>query len=307
MFRFLSAIALAALAGAANAQGYPIKPVRIVVPFSPGGSNDIVGRVLGQKLSETWGYAVVIDNRGGAGGTIGVDLVAKAQPDGYTLLIGATSTIAVNVNLYPKLPFDPVKDLAPIVQAASGAFVLAVNSSVPAASVKELIALAKTKPGQLNFGSSGNGTSIHLTAELFKHMAGVNIVHVPYKGVGPALIDLLSGQIAILFTDMAPLVQHGKPGKLRARAQASSTRSARLPELPTLNEAGVPGYSADSWYGMFAPAATPKALIARINGDLNTILRTAEIRERFFGLGIEPVGGTPEQFARYIRQEIAKW
>lgn len=304
---FLFLTIIAAWSAVAQAQPFPSRPVRIVVPFTPGGSNDIIARALGQKLTNLWGQSVVIDNRGGAGGTIGSDLAAKSQPDGYTLLMGATSTIAANVNLYPKLPFDPVRDLAPISQIATGAFVLAINSSVPATSVKELIALARAKPGQLNFGSSGNGTSVHLAAELFRYMAKIDIVHVPYKGLGPALIDLLAGQIAIQFTDMAPIGQHVKSGKLRALGQTSLKRTAPLPDLPTLDEAGVPGYSAESWYGLLAPSATPKPIIARLNADVINVLRTPDLKERLFGLGIEPVGNSPEQFAQYIRQEIAKW
>jgi len=301
-------LALTAVCAApVGAQSYPNKPIRMVVPFAPGGSNDVIARIVGQKLSEAEGVSVVIDNRPGAGGVVGTDSVAKAAPDGYTLMIGATSTMAVNPGLFAKMPFDTLKDLAPITQIAAGPFVLAVTASLPAKNVAELISLAKAKPGQLNFGSSGNGTSLHLTAELFNSMAKVSIVHVPYKGAGPALTDLISGQIHIIFSDMAALVPYIKAGQIRSLAVTSAKRFAVLQDLPTVQEAGVPGYVATSWYGVLGPSGIHRDIVMKLNGDLARIVYSPEMKEKFAGLGIEPVTGTPEEFGVYIRREIEKW
>ncbi len=291
----------------ATAQAYPSKAIRLVVPFPPGGSNDVIARILGRKMGESLGVSVVIDNRPGVGGVLGSDLVAKSAPDGYTLMIGATSTMAVNPSLYTKMPFDPLKDLTPITQIASGPFVLAVPASLPAKTVEEFIALAKAKPGQLNFGSSGNGTSLHLTAELFKSMAKVDIVHVPYKGAGPALTDLVGGRIHMIFSDMAALAPFVKSGQLRALGVTSARRSAALPDLPTISDSGVPGYVATSWYGILGPAGIPSEIVAKLGAEISKIVHAPEMRDRFLGLGIVPVTGTPDDFRAFMRGEIAKW
>ncbi len=294
-------------ASVAFAQGYPSKPVRMVVPFPPGGTTDILARAVGQKLSEAWGQQVVIDNRPGAGGNIGTDIVAKAPADGYTLLMGTVGTHAINASLYAKLPFDPIKDFAPVALVASVPNVLVVNATIPATSVKELIALAKSKPGQLNFASSGNGTSIHLSGELFKSMTGTSILHIPYKGSSPALTDLIGGQTNMMFDNLPSSMGHIKSGKLRALAVTSAKRSPALPDVPTIAEAGVAGYEASSWFGVLAPAGTPKEIVAKINADIVKALGVPEIKERLSSQGAEPVGNTPEQFAAYIGTELVKW
>lgn len=294
-------------ASVAFAQGYPSKPVRMVVPFPPGGTTDILARAVGQKLSEAWGQQVVIDNRPGAGGNIGTDIVAKAPADGYTLLMGTVGTHAINASLYAKLPFDPIKDFAPVALVASVPNVLVVNATIPATSVKELIALAKSKPGQLNFASSGNGTSIHLSGELFKSMTGTSILHIPYKGSSPALADLIGGQTNMMFDNLPSSMGHIKSGKLRALAVTSAKRSPALPDVPTIAEAGVAGYEASSWFGVLAPAGTPKEIVAKINADIVKALGVPEIKERLSSQGAEPVGNTPEQFAAYIGTELVKW
>lgn len=291
----------------AFAQGYPNKPVRMVVPFPPGGTTDILARAVGQKLSEAWGQQVVIDNRPGAGGNIGTDLVAKAPADGYTLLMGTVGTQAINASLYAKLPFDPVKDFAPVTLVASVPNVLVVNKTIPSNSVKELIALAKSKPGQLNFASSGNGTSIHLAGELFKSMTGISMTHIPYKGSAPALTDLIGGQTNMMFDNLPSSMQHIKSGTLRALAVTSAKRSPALPDVPTVAESGVPGFEASSWFGVLAPAGTPKEIVAKINADIVKALAAPDIKERLSGQGAEPVGNSPEQFAAYIKTEIVKW
>lgn len=302
--------AAAVLAGAspgAVAQTYPSRIIHLVVPFAPGGSNDIIARLIGDKLGETVGQTVVVENRPGAGGVLGTKSVATAEPDGYTLMIGATSTLAANPSLYVNMNLDPPKDLTPVMQIATGPFVLAVPSLLPVKSVAELIRLAKDKPGTVNFGSSGVGSSLQLTAELFKSMADVDIVHVPYKGLGPALTDLVAGRIQIVFSDMAGLLPYVQSGQLRALAVTSGKRSADLPDLPTLAEAGVPGYEATSWYGILGPAGMPRDIVMKLNHDLTRIVTSAAMKEKFSTLGIEAVTGTPEVFGDYIRAEMGKW
>jgi tripartite-type tricarboxylate transporter receptor subunit TctC len=308
--RFLAkifAVLLCASASLALAQDYPSKPVRMVVPFPPGGTTDILARAVGQKLSESWGQQVVIDNRGGAGGNIGTDIVAKSPADGYTLLMGTVGTHAINASLYGKLPFDPIKDFAPVTLVASVPNVLVVNSTVDAKSVKELIALAKSKPGQLAFASSGNGTSIHLAGELFKSMTGTAMLHIPYKGSAPAIAELLGGQTNMMFDNLPSAMPHIKSGRLRALAVTSVRRSPALPDIPTIAETGISGYEASSWFGVLAPAGTPKDVVAKIQGDIAKALNAPEIKERLSGQGAEPVGNTPEQFAEHIKAESAKW
>ena len=291
-----------------------------MVPFAPGGSNDIVARLIAEKMTDALGQTVVVDNRAGAGGVIGTDSVVKSAPDGYTLMIGATSTMAANPSLYTKMNLDPPKDLTPITQVASGPFVLAVPASLPVRTVKELIALARNKPGEINFGSSGVGSSLQLTAELFKSMANIDIVHVPYKGLGPAVADLeslffsdwafadlVSGRIHIIFSDMAGLLPFVQSGQLRALGVTSAQRFSDLPDLPTLAEAGVPGYEATSWYGFLGPAGLPPDIVAKLNRELIKIVQNPAMKEKFASLGIEPVTGTPDEFGAYIRSEMAKW
>ncbi len=289
------------------AAGYPTSPIHMIVPFAAGGSNDIIARIVGDRMSESLSTAVVIENKGGAGGTIGTDYVVKATPDGYTLMLGATSTMAANPSLYTAKKFDPTKDLTAIMQIATGPFVLAVPSSLPANSVGELIELARKAPGTIYFGSSGVGSSLQLTAELFKSMAQIDIVHVPYKGLGPALVDLVAGRIQIVFSDMAGLLPYVQSGKLRPLAVTSAKRSADLPDLPTMAESGVPGYEATSWYGVLGPAKLPAEIVTTLNGTLRKIMATPEMKKRFATLGVEPLTGSPEEFDRTMQSEIVKW
>jgi len=298
---------LALTAASAVAQSYPDKPIRLVVPFAPGGSNDVIGRVVAEKLGQNLGVPVVVENRPGVGGVLGSDIVAKAEPNGYTLLMGATSTMAVNPNLYTNMPFDPLKDLTSITQIASGPFLMAVPASLPVGSVQDFIALAKAKPDTLNFGSSGNGTSLHLTAELFKMMAGIDIMHVPYKGAGPALIDLISGKIHVIFSDMAALSPYMKSGQLKALAVTSAQPAPAAPGLPTIASSGVPGYEATSWYGLLGPAGMPPEIVSKLGKALADVVNAPAMRTRFFEMGIEPAAGTPQQFTELMRSEIEKW
>jgi tripartite-type tricarboxylate transporter receptor subunit TctC len=311
MARILQCAALAAvlalIAAGAAAQSYPTKPIRLVVPFPPGGTTDILAREVGQRLSASLGQTVVIDNRPGAGGNIGAELVAKSAPDGYTLLMCTVSTHAINPNLYAKLPYDHVADFAPVILVASVPNVLEVTPSLPVNSVADLIKLAKEKPGQINFASSGSGTSIHLSGELFKTMAGVDMTHVPYKGSAPALTDLIGGQVQVMFDNLPSSLPQIKAGKLRAIAVTSAQRAPALPNVPTIAESGLPGFEATSWFGVVAPAGTPPAIVARLNADMNQWLQTPEAREKLLAQGAAAAGGSPEQFAAYIRAETEKW
>ena len=302
----IAAIAIATSA-AAQTNAYPTKPVRLVVPFPPGGATDIIARAVAQKLSETWGQSIVVDNRPGAGGNIGTELVAKAAPDGYTLEMGTVGTHAINASLYAKIPFDNVKDFAPIILVAGVPNVLEVNPSLPVNSVQELIAYGKANPGKLNFASSGNGTSIHLSGELFKVMTGVQMAHVPYKGSAPALQDLIAGQVQLMFDNLPPSLPQIKAGKLRALAVTSATRAPALPDIPTVAESGLPGFEASSWFGLLAPTGTPPAIIAKINDEVAKWLASPEGKEKLASIGANPAGGSPEDFARHIQAETAKW
>jgi tripartite-type tricarboxylate transporter receptor subunit TctC len=297
----------ACIALGAFAQSYPSRPIRLVVPFPAGGTTDILAREAAQKLTEALGQAVVVDNRPGAAGNIGSDLVAKSAPDGYTLLMGTVGTHAINPSLYSKMPYDHVKDFAPVVLVAGVPNVLVVNPTLPVNSVADLIKLAKDKPGQINFASSGSGTSIHLSGELFKTMAGVDMTHVPYKGSSPALTDLIGGQVQIMFDNLPSALPQIKGGRLRAIAVTSLKRAPVLPDIPTINESGLPGFEASSWFGVLAPAGTPAAIVARINTEVNKWLQSADAREKLLGQGAEAAGGSPEQFANHIRAESAKW
>ena len=309
--RALIAIGIAACAslctGIATAQEYPTRPIRLVVPFTPGGTTDILARLLSVRLGEAWGQQVIADNRPGAGGNIGVELTAKSAPDGYTIVMGHIGTFGVNPTLYPKLPYDPIKDFQPVTLIAMVPNMLAVNPSLPAKSVRELIALAKAKPGSLNFGSGGNGSAAHLAGEYFKLLTKINIVHIPYRGTAPAVTDLISGQIGMIITGVPALLPQFKAGRVRGLAVATAQRLTLLPDLPTIAEAGVPGYEATQWYGILVPAATPRAIVNKLHDGIVQMLARPDTKERLAAEAAVPVGNTPEEFAAYIKSEIARW
>lgn len=297
----------ACVACVAQSHDYPSRPIRIIVPFAAGGTTDLLARHIGQTMSEALHQQVIIENRTGAGGSIGADLVASSKPDGYTLLMGSVATHAISPNLYSKIPYDPVKDFAPIILLAKMPNLLVVHPSVPASSVAQLIALAKAKPGTLAFASAGNGTTMHLAGELFKKMAGVDMIHVPYKGNAPALTDLVGGQVQVMFDNIAVPLKQVRAGKLRALAVTGPARSPVLPELPTLSEAGLSGYNITTWHGLYAPSGTSPEIIERVNQEANKALATEQIRRRLTDQGIEPAGGTPGEFAAFVRAELVKW
>ena len=288
------------------AQDYPHKPLRMVAPFAPGGATDTLARIVGQKLHERLGQPVVVDNRAGAGGNIGADLVAKAAPDGYTLLVGGVPH-AIAVTLYARLPYDLQKDLAAVAEIATFPSMIVLHPSLPAKSVKELITLAKARPGELNFGSAGNGSPNHLALELFKTVAGVSMVHVPYKGTGQVIGDLLAGQVQLASMGFPTATPHVRSGRLRAIAVTGAVRSPLLPDIPTVSEEGLPGFVVTSWYGVFAPAATPQDIVARLNAEIGQVMAGAEVRQRLAAMGAEPSAKMPAEFAAYVREEIAKW
>ena len=290
----------------ATAQNYPTRAVRLVVPSSPGGGTDITGRIIAQKLSEQLGQQVVVDNRAGAGTIIGNEIVAKAPPDGYTLLMGL-STLAINPSMYAKLPYDAIKDLAPVSLAVLSPNILTVHPSVPAKTVKEFIALAKAKPGTITFGSAGQATSPHLSGELLKVLAKIDIVHVPFKGSGQSVISSLAGEIAANFPSVPTAIPYIKAGKLRGLGVTTAKRSQALPDVPSIAEAGVPGYEATQWFGVLAPAGTPRPIIDRLNQEIVKLLKLPDVRDRLIADGTDPVGNTPEEFAAYIRSETEKW
>jgi tripartite-type tricarboxylate transporter receptor subunit TctC len=291
---------------ATAADTYPSKPIRLIVPFAPGGGSDITARYLAAKLNEAWGQPVVADNRAGANGTIAIDTCAKAPPDGYTLTT-MSATHAVNVGLYSKLPYDLTRDLAFVTQTTTQPYALVINPGVPAKSVKELIAVARAKPGTLNYGSSGTGGLSHLAGALLDSMTGIKTIHIPYKGGAPAMTDVIGGQIQMLFSSVLQSHAHIKSGRLRALAVTTAKRVKAEPDLPTMQEAGVPGYEVAQWYGILAPAKTPKPIITKLNAELLRILGTKEAAERLAADGSEPVGTTPEEFAQHVRIEVAKW
>ena len=288
----------------AAAQTYPTGPIRIIVPYPPGGGADIFARAVAQKLNEAWQVPVIVDNRGGANGTIGSAFVAKAVPDGHTTLL-VPSGFAVNPSIYPRLPYDTVKDFAPVSLLAEGPLVASVHPSFPVKSMKELIALARAQPGQINYGSSGNGSPPHIATELFKLLTGVKINHIPYKGAGPAAVDLLAGQIPLYFMNSLQVTQYVRTGKVRALGVTTAKRFPPLPDVPTIAEAGVPGYAMSNWYGLLVPAATPRASVVKLHAELVRILNLPEIRERLTHQGSILVGNTPEEFAAFLRDEIA--
>ena len=304
----VSAAALPLAQAQAPAQGgYPAKPIRIIVPFTPGGSTDILARSIGQELTKAWGQPVIIDNIPGAGGSVGADKAAKAPADGYTLLMGHIGTLAVNPSLYPNLPYDPVKSFAPVAWVARVPNVLVVHPSVQATSVKELVALAKAKPGQLNYGSGGNGSAANLATEYFKLQTGASILHIPYRGTAPAVTDLVGGQIQVLFTGAPAVLGQIKSGQLRALAVSSPQRIAALPDLPTVAELGYKGFEADQWYGVVAPAGTPRDIVLKLNAQINRSLDSAELKTRLTNEGAIATPTTPEAFGQLIVREIARW
>jgi len=306
-FACLTVLPLAlAFSAAASAQIYPSKPIRMVVAFPPGGGTDIVARMIAPKLGDALGQSVLVENRGGASGNIGTEFAAHAAPDGYTLLMGNVAPNAINVSLF-KLAFDPVADFAPVSLVASTPNILVVHPLTPARTVAAVIALAAANPGKFNYASAGVGSSSHLAGELFRILAGADIVHVPYKGAGPAMVDVLSGEIQLYFATMPAAMPHVRSGRLAPVAVTSAKRSQAMPALPTIAESGVPGYEASTWYGMLAPAHTPDAVLARLHADIVKILAVPETRERLADQGFEPVGNSPEEFGAYIKSEIAKW
>jgi tripartite-type tricarboxylate transporter receptor subunit TctC len=300
----LAAALLVALPAAA--QNYPTRPVRVIVPFAAGGNTDITARAIGAKLSEVFGQQVVVENRPGGATNIGSELVAKAPPDGYTILMGG-ATNAINMSTQAKPPYDTLRDFAPVVLCVKGANVLTVHPSVPAKNLKELIALAKARPGQLNFASSGLGSSNQMAGELFKYMANVNVVHIPYKGNAPALTDTLAGNVEMMFSGVPVIIPPVQSGRLRAIAIGSLKRFTAIPEVPTFDESGLKGYEATTWFGLMAPIKTPKEIVARWNTEVGKILASPDLRTRFLNDGLEPMGGTEEEFARFIRVEIEKY
>ena len=302
----LAGLGALSLSAAAFAQ-YPNKPIKIIVPFLAGGTTDIMARAVAADLQKAFGQAVVVENRAGAGGNIGADAVAKSAPDGYTFLMGTVGTHAINMALYAKMPYDAVKDFAPVSLVAAVPNILVATPSFPVNSVKELIDLAKKEDGKLTFASSGSGTSIHLSGELFKQLAGVQMTHVPYKGSSAALPDVMSGQVNVMFDNAPSVMPHIKGGKLKAIAVTSSKRAPALPNVPTIAESGLPGFEASSWFGLLAPAGTPKDIVDKVSTQIQKMLQTPEMKERLSSQGADGVGNTPEQFAAHIKTEIDKW
>ncbi len=292
--------------GQAAPADYPVKTVRTIVSYAPGGATDIMARVVAQKLTESLGKSFVVDNQSGAGGVIGDGLVARAAPDGYTLL-ATSSSFAINPAVVAKLPFDAIKSFAPIGLVAQAPFVLVVHPALPAKSVKDLIALAKARPGNLDYASAGQGTAVHLATELFSSMAGIAMTHIPYKGTGPALVDLLAGQVQLTFANILSAKPYVQSARLRALGVSNSKRSAALPELPTISEAGVPGYEVVSWYGWLAPAGTPQPIVQRLNSEINKMIGAPEVKDRIVANGAEPLGGAAEELGQRIAREIARW
>ncbi len=302
----LAGLGALSLSAATFAQ-YPNKPIKIIVPFLAGGTTDIMARAVAADLQKAFGQAVVVENRAGAGGNIGADAVAKSAPDGYTFLMGTVGTHAINMALYTKMPYDAVKDFAPVSLVAAVPNILVATPSFPVNSVKELIDLAKKEDGKLTFASSGSGTSIHLSGELFKQLAGVQMTHVPYKGSSAALPDVMSGQVNVMFDNAPSVMPHIKGGKLKAIAVTSSKRAPALPNVPTIAESGLPGFEASSWFGLLAPAGTPKEIVEKVSAQIQKMLQTPEMKERLASQGADGVGNTPEQFAAHIKTEIDKW
>jgi tripartite-type tricarboxylate transporter receptor subunit TctC len=304
---WVAAMALAGSAALAQAQAWPAKPIKWVVPFAPGGTTDILARTVGEKLAQALGQPVIVDNKPGAGGGVGAEFTARSAPDGYTIMGGTISTHAINASLYSKLPYDPVKDFVPVTLIARVPNMLVVNPAVPAGNVKELIALLKANPAKYTFASSGNGTSQHLSGELFKTMAGVEMQHIPYKGSPPALQDVVGGQVTMTFDNITTAWPLAKAGKLRALAVTTAKRSSVAPEVPTLSEAGLPGFEVGSWQGVFAPAGTPPEIVRRLNAEIVRILNLPDVKEKLTALGAEIVADSPEEFSALVKAEVGKW
>ena len=304
---FSTALVFMAATTSVPAQQYPAKAVRMIVGFPAGGTSDIMARLTGQKLSEAWGQTFIIDNRPGAGGNIGTELVAKAAPDGYTLLVSPGSTLTSNPAVYSKVPFDTVRDFAPVTIIAGVPNALVVHPSLPVANVKELIALAKSRPGQLAYASTGAGQSTHLSAELLKTSAGINLIHVPYKGSAPALTDIVAGQVSVMFDNLPSVLPFIKSGRLKPLAVSSAARSRALPEIPTVAESGVPGFDVTVWFAVLAPAATPRDIVNRLNTEVVKAINTSDMRQRLAQQGADPIGNTPEEFSAVIKRDLAKW
>ena len=297
-------------AGAAGTQAlaqYPAKPIRMIVPSAPGSGPDIMARTIGQKLTEAWGLPVVIEARPGAGGIIGSEAAAKSPPDGYTLIMANAGSHSVNPGLYRKLPYDPLRDFAPVTLVSSAPNILIVHPSLPVKSVKDLIALAKMRPGDLTFGSGGNGSTAHLSGEMFRTLAGINIVHVPFKGAPAAVLGVITGEISLAILNLPPALPHVKSGRLKALGVSTARRSAAVPELPTIAESGLPGYAATAWYGVLAPAGTPRDIVMKLNAEIVKSLRTDEMKKRIASDGGEVIGSTPEEFTAVMKTDIAKW
>ncbi len=307
LLRLVCGLALLAFPIAASAQNYPSKSIRLIVPFPAGGPNDIIARVVGQKMSDLLGQSVVIDNRGGAGGVIGTDVVAKAAPDGYTIALTSAGALSISVSVQDKVPYDSLKDFAPITLVASVPELLVVPAKLPVSSVKDLVALAKSKPKQLNFASSGSGSMPHLAGELFRMTAGNDIVHGPYRGAAPAVNDLLGGQVQMMFADIPVLLPHVKSGALKALGVGSKARAPSLPDVPTLAELGLPQVEAENWYGMVAPAGTPPAIVAKLHDAVAAALKSPEVQQKLSSQGASLIGNSPEAFGAYIRSEMVKW
>ena len=305
--KFLAVIACVLVAGNAFAQAYPSKPVRMIVGFPPGGGTDVVARVISQKLTEWWGQAVTVENRAGATGTIGADAVAKSTPDGYTLIMGHVNSHAIAPNLFAKLPYDPIKDFAAAAYVGYVPNVLAVHPSIPAKSVKELVALLKANPGKYNYASSGNGSTQHLAGEMFKQLTGTSIVHVPYKGSGDAIKDLLAGVVAMNFDTMPPVMPHVQAGKLHGLAISTPRRLPQLPDVPTFVEEGIIGFDVANWYGVMAPAGTPREIVAKLNADINKAMQAPEVRARLEGVGTQLREQSAAEFEAYMKAEVAKY
>jgi tripartite-type tricarboxylate transporter receptor subunit TctC len=303
----LPAILAAGTAAAQTPAQYPAKAIRMIVPSAPGSGPDIMARTIAQKLTEAWGQAVVVEARPGAGGIIGSEAVAKAPPDGYTLIMGNAGSHSVNPSLYSKLPYDPLKDFAPVVLVSSAPNILIVHPSLPVKSAKDLINLAKARPGELTFGSGGNGSTAHLSGEMFRTMAGIKLVHVPFKGAPAAVLGVITGEISMAILNLPPALPHVKSGKLKALGVSTAKRSAAVPDLPTIAESGLPGYAATAWYGVLAPAGTPREIILKLNTEIVKSLRTDEMKKRIASDGGEVIGSTPEEFTAVMKTDIAKW
>jgi tripartite-type tricarboxylate transporter receptor subunit TctC len=295
------------LAAGAFAQAYPVKPIRLVSPYAPGGGSDTLARIIGHRLNESWGQPVVVDNRPGAAGSIGAELVAKSAPDGYTVLVTPSAVLTINPHIYSKLAYDPLRDFAPVTVAANSPFVLVVHASIPATSVKELIAYARARPKQLNYSSSGNGSSTHLAGVIFAGLAGIEAVHVPYKGAAPALVDLLAGNIQMRFSSVVPVLPHVRSGKLRALGISSAKRYGPLPDLQTVGEAGLPGFVVESFYAVLVPARTPPAIVNKLSGEIVRQLQNADMKTKMAADGAEVIGSTPEELAAWLRADLARW